>query len=184
MKITISHIRGILVSNIIILGLTACSSEPAPWTRPDESPWSEKHAAAKAAEEVEIIEEPVVVIDEPMPEPVVYEEPVAVVAAPVVVEPEPVELSPEQQVLAMGSGYAVQIYASTNMSSMDKYKVQNGLDDMLVVKTDRDGSPMYVLVSPQAYRTSANAMADELEQKTGTKPWVRSIESLQKVVMQ
>ena len=185
MKITISHIRGILVSNIIILGLTACSSEPAPWTRPDESPWSEKHAAAKAAEEVEVIEEPVIISEpEPMPETVVYEEPVAVVAAPVMVEPEPVELSPEQQILAMGSGYAVQIYASTNMGSMDKFKAQNGLDDMLAVKTDRNGSPMYVLVSPQEDRASANTVAAELEQKTGTKPWVRSIESLQKVIMQ
>jgi cell division septation protein DedD len=43
---------------------------------------------------------------------------------------------------------------------------------------------MYVLVSPQDDRASANTVAAELEQKTGTKPWVRSIESLQKVIMQ
>lgn len=182
MKITISHIRGILVSNIIIFGLAACSSEPAPWTRPDESPWSDKHAAAKAAEEVEVIEDPVV-INEPTPisDPVVIQEPVAVAAVPMMAES--FELTPEQQIIAMDSGYAVQIYASSNMRNVDKFRAQYSLDGMLAVRTDRDGSAMYVLVSPQLDRASANIVASELEQQTGTRPWVRSIVGLQKVVM-
>lgn len=182
MKTTITKIQVILITNILLVGLTACSSEPAPWTRPDESPWSEKHAAVDAGvEEVTIVEEPIVMIEpEPMPEPYMIEEPVAVVAA--VAVPDPVQQTAEEKVMSMDAGYAVQIFASTNMASMDKYKAQNGLDDMMAVRTDRDGSILYVLVSTHPDRASANMEASELEQKTGTKPWVRSILGLQKVV--
>ncbi len=185
-KITIKKIQGILISNILLVGLTACSSEPAPWTRPDESPWSEKHAAAEAGiEDVAVVEEPIVVMEpEPMPEMYMIEEPVAVVAAVAVPEPEPVPMSAEEQIMSMDAGYAVQIFASTNMASMDKYKAEKGLEDMLAVKTDRDGSVMFVLVNTHPDRASANLDAADLEQKTGTKPWVRSILGLQKVVYQ
>ena len=184
MKITIKKIQAILISNILLVGLTACSSEPAPWTRPDESPWSEKHAAAEqsSAEEVIVVEEPIMVVE---PEPYMIEEPVAVVAAVAVPEPEPVPLSAEEQIMAMdSSGYAVQVFAGSTLASIDKYRDENGLEDMLAVKTDRDGSVMYVLVSTHPDRASANADAALLEQRTGTKPWVRSILGLQKVVYQ
>ena len=48
MKIITTY-RGIVIFNLFIVGLTACSSEPAPWTRPDESPWSDQQAAAPAS---------------------------------------------------------------------------------------------------------------------------------------
>lgn len=183
MKITIKTIQGILISNILLAGLTACSSEPAPWTRPDESPWSEKHAAEEqsGAEEVVVVEEPIMIEE---PEPYMIEEPVAVVAAVAVPEPEPVPLSPEEQIMSMDSGYAVQVFAGNALASIDRYRADNELEDMLAVKTDRDGSVMYVLVSTHPDRASANADAALLEQKTGTKPWVRSILGLQKVVYQ
>jgi cell division septation protein DedD len=185
-KITIKHIQGILISNLLLVGLTACSSEPAPWTRPDESPWSEKHAAAKSSsEELAVVEEPVVISEpEPVTEPAMLEEPAPVVAVVAVPEPEPVPQSPEERIMAMDSGYAVQIYASTTLASMNKFIADNSLDGMLPVKTERDGSVVYVLVSPHPDRASANVVAAELEQKTGTKPWIRSIEGLQKVVVQ
>ena len=185
-KITTKYTQGVLFTTIIFVGLTACSSEPAPWTRPDESPWSEKHAAAEASvEEVAVIEEPIVMVEpEPMPELSRFEEPEPVVAAIAVPEPEPVPVSPEEQIMSMDAGYAVQIFASSSMNSMDKFIDTNGLDDMLAVKTDRDGSIVYVLVSAQPDRASADVVAAELEQKTGTKPWVRSILGLQKVVYQ
>ena len=186
MNITIKHMQGILLCSILTVGLTACSSEPAPWTRPDESPWSEKHAAAEAGtEEVAVIDEPIIMVEpEPMPEPSRFDEPEPIVAAIAVPEPEPVPQSAEDHIMAMDSGYAVQIFAASNMSSMDKYIANNGLEDMLSVKTDRDGSVVYVLVSTHPDRASANNVAAELEQRTGTKPWVRSILGLQKVVYQ
>jgi septal ring-binding cell division protein DamX len=182
-KITITKIQAILISNILLVGLTACSSEPAPWTRPDESPWSEKHAAAEqsSAEEVIVVEEPIMVVE---PEPYMIEEPVAVVAAVAVPEPEPVPLSAEEQIMSMDSGYAVQVFAGSTMASIDKFRAENELEDMLAVKTDRNGSVMYVLVSTHPDRASADADAALLEQRTGSKPWVRSILGLQKVVYQ
>ena len=192
MNITIRKIQGILISNLFILGLTACSSEPAPWTRPDDSPWSEKHAAVdSSAQDVAIIEEPVMIDEpivfnepEPMLEPVFIEEPDPVIATVAVPGPDPVAASPEQQILSMDSGYAVQIFASSTMNHMDKFKADYGLDDMLAVRTDRGGSIVYVLVRPTPDRSSANDVAAELEQRTGTKPWVRAIAGLQKVVAQ
>ncbi|MBT8128761.1 MAG: hypothetical protein HKO86_00015 [Gammaproteobacteria bacterium] len=189
MKITIKNIQGILISSILLAGLTACSSEPAPWTRPDESPWTDKRASADTnLEDVAIIEEPIMVVEdtEPMIDPYMIDEPepMAVVAAVAVPEPEPVPLSPEEQIMSMDSGYAVQIFAASSMASMDKYKASNGLEDMLAVKTSRSGEIIYVLVSTHPDRASANMVAAELQQKTGTKPWIRSILGLQKVVYQ
>lgn len=184
--ITTKTIQAILFGNILIFGLTACSSEPAPWTRPDESPWSDKHAKQEASvEEVNVIEEPIVIVEpEPMPEPSRFEEPEPIVAAIAVPEPEPVPMTPEEQIMSMDAGYAVQIFASKDMGNMDKFRSSNGLDDMLAVKTDREGSVVYVLVSTHPDRASANLVAEELEQRTGAKPWVRSIMGLQKVVYQ
>ena len=51
-----------------------------------------------------------------------------------------------------------------------------------MVKTDRSGSVVYVLVDVYNDRTSANAAAVDLEIKTGAKPWVRSVAGLQKIV--
>ena len=183
----------ILICNLLFVGLTACSSEPAPWTRPDESPWSQESVAEErpSAEAVVIEDEPLVMIEPEMSseherfaEPVMIDEPVPVVASVAVPEPDPMPMSPEEQIMAMDSGYAVQIYASSTMSRVDQFKADHGLDDMLAVRTDRDGSIIYVLVSPHFDRSSATTVAAELQQKTGTKPWVRGIPGLQKVVAQ
>ena len=185
-------LRGILIGNVVVFGLAACSSDPAPWTRPDETPWSQKSVAERPAEEMVVVEEEPVVMEEQdlmggperFAEPVFIEEPVPVVAEVAVPEPEPMLMSPEQQILAMDSGYAVQIYASSTMSRVDQFKADYGLEDMLAVRTDRDGSIIYVLVSPQSDRGSATTVAADLQQRTGTKPWVRAIQGLQKVVAQ
>ena len=50
------------------------------------------------------------------------------------------------------------------------------------MKTDRSGSIVYVLVDIHPDRSSANAAAADLEMKTGSKPWVRSVAGLQKIV--
>lgn len=142
--------------------------------------------------EAMIVEEEPMFMDEPemmggperFAEPVMIEEPVPVVAAVAVPEPEPIPMSPEEQILAMDSGYAVQIYASSTINRVDQFKVDYGLDEMLAVRTDRDGSIIYVLVSPHLERSSATTLAADLQQKTGTKPWVRAIQGLQKVVAQ
>lgn len=182
MKTTINVFPGLIAASALVFGLSACSSSPAPWTRPDESPWSSKYAEQEkaVAEDVAVVDAPVV-IEEPAPEPVMVTEPEPVAVAPVVIaEPEPE--TPEQRVLnAAAGGYAVQALAGTK-ASVVKHRDDKGLDDMLAVKTERSGSIIYVLVSLHGDRASANEAAADVESKTGSKPWVRSVESLQKVV--
>lgn len=182
MKITIKQISGIIACIAIVIGLAACSSSPAPWTRPDESPWSDKHAAADQAAPIDDI-----IIDEPMPimveEPMVEPEPEPVMMA----EPEPVAMpmTPEEEVMSMdGKAYAVQVTAMNDIPSMRRYQMRFGLEDLSTVKTDRNGSVIYVLLSLHPDRASANDAAADLELKTGTKPWVRSIAGLQKIIVQ
>lgn len=189
---TIKIIRGVVVSNLIILGLTACSSSPAPWTQENDSPWGAKRAAESESipsdESVTsaVIDEPVM-LDEPAamtePEPVTMYEPAAVMAPVVVAEVE--MLTPEEQVLAMPeSNYAIQVYASKTEDSVEKFKADKDLNDLMTVKTDRSGSIVYVLIDVYPDKAAATAAATDLEIKTGSKPWIRSIGGLQKIVAQ
>ncbi len=188
MEIITKKFRGIAVTNMIILGLAGCSSSPAPWTQADDSPWESKRASeASSVPSDDVVSDsslndPVLLAD---PEPIVMQEPEAV-PAPVMIAPVVVEdLTPEQEIMAMpASNYAVQVYASKNVSSMEAFKTNKGLENLMAVKTDRSGSIVYVLVDVHPDRTSANAAASDLEIKSGSKPWVRSIAGLQKIVAQ
>ena len=190
MEITIKTIRGITVTNLIILGLAGCSSSPAPWTQADESPWESKYAAeASSVPSDDLVSDislndPVLLAD-PEPEPIVMQEPEPApapeVIAPVMVQ----DLTPEQEIMAMPAGnYAVQVYASKTNNSVEKFKSNKGLENLMTVKTDRSGAIVYVLVDVHPDRASASAAAADLETKTGSKPWVRSVAGLQKIVAQ
>ena len=186
MDITIKTIRGVVVTNLIVFGLAACSSSPSPWTQADDSPWGAKHAAA--AENVpsdeaisDITLDDPVLLSDPEPELIVLQEPEPEVIAPVVV----VDLTPEQEIMAMSpANYAVQVYASKTRDSIEKFKNSRYLNDLTIVKTNRSGSIVYVLVDVYPDRNTANAAAPDLEVKTGSKPWVRSLAGLQKIVAQ
>lgn len=108
-------------------------------------------------------------------------QPAPEVIAPVVVEPQ----TPEEQVMAMpASNYAVQVYASKSVSNIEKFRDNNDLNDLMIVKTDRGGDIVYVLVDIHPDRATAKAAAADLEARTGTRPWVRSVAGLQKIVAQ
>ena len=189
MEITIKTIRGIAVTNLIILGLAGCSSSPAPWTQADDDPWGSKHANEEAsipsddAVSDTSLNDPVLLAD-PEPEPIMMQEPDAA-PAPVVIAPVMVAQSAEEEIMNMpGTNYAIQVYASKTVESVDKFKTSKGLEGLMTVKTDRSGSIVYVLVDIHPDRASANAAAGDLEAKTGSKPWVRSVAGLQKIVAQ
>lgn len=190
MEKTIKSIRNVAVTNLIVLGLAACTSSPAPWTQADDSPWGSKRAAEVQnvpADDVvtdTAYSDPVLLAD-PAPEPIMMVEPEAAPAPemimPVVVE----ELTPEQEILSMAaSNYAVQVYASKTVASVEKFINEKGLEGMKTVKTDRSGSMVYVLVDIYPDRATANAAAVDIEKKIGSKPWVRSMAGLQKIVAQ
>ena len=188
MEITIQNIKRIGATNLIILSLVACSSTPAPWTQEDESPWGAKREAEASAVSASALSDtslndPVLLAD-PEPEPIVMQEPEAApapeVIAPVVVEDEP----SSQDIMAMlSSNYAVQVFAAKNIESIEKFKVNKDVSELTTVKTDRSGEIMYVLVDIYPDKASADAAAVELENKTGAKPWVRSLAGLQKIAV-
>ena len=192
---TIKIIRGIATTNVIIFGLAACSSTPAPWTQANDSPWEAKHSAEEQAipsdEAVSdtSLNDPVLLADpepEPMHEPMMMQEP-EMAAAPEVIIPVVVEeeMTPEQEVMALsGSEYAVQVYAGKTMDSVENFKNSKDLTELKTVKTDRSGAIVYILVDIHPDRATANAAASDLEIKTGSKPWVRSVAGLQKIVAQ
>ena len=193
MDITIKTVRGVTICSLFTLGLTACSSSPAPWTQADDSPWGAKHEAeannlpSDEAISDTSLNDPVLLADpEPEPAPIMMTEPepppAPEVIAPVVVQE---ELTPEQEVMAMsGAGYAVQVYAGKTADSVERFRNSKDLSGLTAVKTDRAGSIVYVLVDLHEDRASANAAAANLEVITGSKPWVRSIAGLQKIIAQ
>lgn len=187
MDITIKTIRSVALTNLIILGLAGCSSSPAPWTQADESPWGSKRTEAESSIPPDEVvsdtsySDPVLLAD-PEPEPIMMQEP-DMAPAPEVIAVVVEEMTPEQEILAMpASNYAVQVYASKTQESVDKFKSDKGLENLMSVRTDRAGSIVYVLVDVHPDRATANAAASDLEIKTGSKPWVRSIAGLQKIV--
>ncbi len=186
MEITIKTIRGIAVTNLIILGLAGCSTSPAPWTQADDDPWGSKRASeteslpSDDAVSDTLLNDPVLLAD-PEPEPIMMQEP-EMAPAPEVIVPVMVESAGDDIMSLPGTNYAIQVYASKTEASIDKFKANKGLDGLMTVKTDRSGSIVYVLVDIYPDRASANAEAPNLEAKTGSKPWVRSVAGLQKIV--
>ena len=200
MAITIKTICGVTVTNLIILGSVGCSNTPAPWTQQDDSPWGAKHEAEaqNAAYDQAVLDaslndlnDPVLLAD-PDPEPVVMQAPEAAPApeliTPVVIEEEPevVEEKPAtQDIMAMlSTNYAVQVFAGSTVESVEKFKTNKDVADLMTVKTDRSDSILYVLVDIHSNRAEANTAAAALAIKTGSKPWVRSLSGLQKIVAQ
>ncbi len=199
MNIIIKTICNIAVGNLIIFGLIACSSSPAPWTQVDDSPWGSKRTveAENLSNDIASMSDPVLLAEpEPVvfPETVIMEEPMSTetisqaqpeMITPVMVEPELIveSQSTEHELLGMpSSGYAVQVYAANGLNSIEKFKSMHNVYELKTVATNRSGSIVYVLVDIYSDRASANAAATDLASRTGVKPWVRSMAGLQKVI--
>ena len=192
MALTINKIRGITVTNLVNFGLIGCSNTPAPWTQEDDSPWGAKYEAEanNAAYDETVtdtsLNDPVLLAD-PDIEAIVMDAPEAA-PAPEVIVPVVVEETPEPvstDIMSMlSTNYAVQVFAGNTVESVEKFKAQKAVTDLMTVKTDRSGSIVYVLVDVHPDRATANAAAAELEIKTGSKPWVRSLGGLQAITVQ
>ena len=198
MPVTIKNISGSALSVLIISGLAACSNTPAPWTQADESPWEGKHQAeaqnlpSDEAVSDTSLNDPVLLAD-PVPEleaePIIMHEPEMAepeVIVPVVVEEEPAgqDIIGQDIMAMLSSNYAVQVFAAKSVDNVEQFKQNKDLADLMTVKTDVSGSIVYVLVDIYPTREAADAAAAELEYKTGSKPWVRSLAGLQKIAVQ
>jgi len=116
------------------------------------------------------------------PEPVPVEEMPAEIVEPVVESVE--EVSTESLAASDISGvssksYAVQVYAGRVLANVNRYKETHALDDMEIVKTDRDGEIIYVLVGIHDGYSVASQAATDIEERTGSAAWVRSVSGLQ-----
>lgn len=185
--------------SIMLCGILMSGQAFAAWG--NDSPWSKKHAELNrlAALEEAVIDTPVVQpafrhIAEPIPavalaEPVPMSDPMQmpdVIVSAIEPDPVPVEdvIADEGIAALPGTHFAVQVYASSSTDNLDRYKTSNGLDDLTSVKTERNGAPIYVLISLHEDRNSADEAASNLEQIIGSKPWIRTVGSLQAVMMQ
>ncbi|MES0327250.1 MAG: hypothetical protein ABUK13_03570 [Gammaproteobacteria bacterium] len=184
----IRKIQGILISSLFVVGLAGCSNSPS-WRDADNSPWKTKRDSEDTSFEefVELSPDDAPFAETTMPEP---ERESMFEIEPVLTEPglpEPVEEIPAPSVIgsdimsAPASAYVVQAYAGRKLNNVNGYMSSHDLDQMQIVKTNRDGDILYVLVSLHDGLESAKQASFDLEQRTGSKPWVRSVTGLQRI---
>jgi len=195
----------------VIFALGACSSKPSPWSQ-QASPWdnrqgSEQEVAADQMEaepqspfssDAEMTESSG--IAEPVAEEAIMEEPVATEAEEMAMaelepEPEPMMEEPEPMMEATVVGgdlnsqppghFAVQVVASSNMENLKAFAQRNQLSDEWVAETSVNGKTWFVLLQG-VYPTMSEAKAalEQVSATLDTSPWVRSVGSLQSVMIQ
>lgn len=187
----------------IIGFLSACSSSPSPWTK-QSSPWDQRRdtqapapAASEYKQELAAVDqttsevelsyqteqvESVVPAESAVEEPAMVEPEAAESVAAVAVDSESV--SAEDEILNQPADYyTVQLFASVDIDRVYKFAEQNQLSVRYVVPTVRDDVTWNVLLL-DIYPTLADAKAglSEIEGSLSTKPWIRSLGSLQKLM--
>ncbi|MDH5386836.1 MAG: SPOR domain-containing protein [Gammaproteobacteria bacterium] len=210
----IRKIQGIIISSILLVGLAGCSSsstysgDDSPWKSKRSSERSNEEFVEVGLEDsLEATSiDGMPTTDEMMSEPEMMESPELESISDFDPEPAPVEgLSAFEQLelneatpvieeapsavgsdimSASPSAYVVQVYAGRNLANVKRYISSHGLDNMQIVKTKRNGDVIYVLVGLYANRASAKQALIDLEQSTGSTPWIRQVSELQNIVAQ
>ena len=182
----------------VVVGLSACSSKPSPWTQQSSSPWSNRAEemqapveeapieAPMAMEEVEpvpmeaamMVEEPEPVMEPPMEEPMMME--------PEMVAEEPMMAAMAGDIRSQPPGYfAVQVCASSNMQNLMSFARKHQLPEQWTAETSVNGKVWYVLLQGvYPSKAEAEAALADVSARLDTKPWIRSVGSLQAVMMQ
>ena len=197
----IRKMQGVIISSFCVIGLVGCSNSSS-WRQGDDSPWKSKrdseitNASSEEFVEVGLDTEEIYTDQEPMLdleilEPEVLAEPelesisdfenLEVEAE----EPVPVVATVANNIMGVSStAYAVQVYAGRVEGNVKRYQSSHRLDDMLIVKTNRGGDIFYVLVGVYDDRTAAMQAVKDIEQSTGSKPWMRSVAGLQSIFVE
>lgn len=171
---------------MMVATVSSCSSKPSPWTKKD-SPWGQggstvggnAPAAEEYKDELSAVEEPVDMDSrfgaEPM-DPYAPEDSAAM---------EVVDQAPaDGDIMSLPANYyAVQVMASVDIDRVYKFAERNQLSVRYVVPTLRDGVTWHVLLL-DVYPDFASAKAGvaEMEGLLPTKPWIRKVSSIQKLV--
>lgn len=194
------NIKSLPLSLVLVGGvlLAGCSTKPSPWAE-SSSPWDGRQQQT----EPEVVE-PVVMEDvapvefvdmtameiAPVSGEAMYAEPMSVEA--VAVEPmmmEPVvteEVAPVAAPVSLSAQpadyFVVQVVASSTMAQLNGFANANNLSNEWVAETNVNGKTWYVLMSG-VYPTKSEAdQALASVSSMDTRPWVRSIRSLQSVM--
>ena len=175
--------------------LSACSSEPSPWTK-QQSPWDQRRESMQAPA-AEDYKQDLASVDQGGSEvDLSYQTEPVESYAPGTVDPmameseamaEPVApetMSPEQELMNQPADYyTIQVIASVDVDRVYKFAEQNQLSIRYVVPTQRDGVTWHVLlldVYPDY--PSARAAMQEVAGTLPTKPWIRKVGSVQKLL--
>jgi septal ring-binding cell division protein DamX len=190
----------------VVLALGACSSKPSPWSQ-QSSPWDNQSGVEEAtpsSNEVGFTEknpyEDVVVmpiaepigpagdaIAEPVMEVAMMEEPI--MEAAVTMETEAVA----EPVILMGGDisaqpaeyFAVQVVASSNMENLQAFVNLHHFSAEWIAETSVDGKTWFVLLQGvYATMDEASMALQQVSVNLDTSPWVRSVGSLQAVMIQ
>ena len=174
--------------------LAACSSDPSPWSQ-SSSPWGNKDAQSEEVAAEEVAPEPNAFV-EPVIAPEEAYTPIEPVVAqpvmPVVMEEPVVEAAPARQV-AMATGgdiasqpagyFAVQVCASRTMKQLATFAKRHNLSDQWTAQTTVRGETWFVLLEGvYATREEARDALSRVSGQVDTRPWIRSVGSLQAVM--
>ena len=183
----------------VITLLSACASEPSPWTK-QQSIWDQRRQETAEAPSADQYKEELGAVDQGTATEVdlSYQTEQVESFAPemAVEEAEPVEAAammapettgmtaPEQEIMNQPADYyTVQLIASVDVDRVYKFAEQNQLSIRYVVPTMRDGVIWYVLlldVYPD-YSSARTAM-EEVAATLPTQPWIRKVGSVQKLI--
>ena len=163
-------VKSLLLLSVLGI-LTACSSKPSPWAE-KSSPWAEEQNQQETTDDVvDAMDGPVGMAgmdDAPMVE--------SGMTAP----PSTGDLG------SLPTNYfTVQLCASSSMENLRFFARQHGLSDQWTARTNVNGRTWYVLLLG-VYPTrgeAASALAG-VRSRLDTTPWIRSLGSLQSVLIQ
>ena len=193
----------------VVFALGACSSKPSPWSQ-QASPWDNRQSSeqevatvdematesesqspfvndAETTESSGIAEPEGAVFEEPMMEEPMMEEPVDAESEAMV------EQEPMMEASMVGGDinsqppghFAVQVVASSNMGNLNAFAKRHQISDEWVAETNVNGKTWFVLLQG-VYPTMSEAKAalEQVSVSLDTSPWVRSVGSLQAVIIQ
>lgn len=161
-----SSVKPLLLSALLVV-LTACANKPSPWA--EESGFTD-----------EVMEEPAMIEDMGGPVGIAGMDEASMTESTMTAEPQAGDLNS-----VPANYFTVQVCASSSMENLRFFARQHDLSDQWAARTNVNGKNWYVLLLG-VYPTrgeAASALAG-VRNRLDTAPWIRSLGSLQAVLIQ
>lgn len=166
---------------IVLFGvLAACSSKPSPWSE-KSSPWAEGAGGSQQgfSDEIIVADEPAMIEDLGAPVGVAGMDDVPMVESTMSAMPQTGDLRS-----VPANYFTVQVCASSSMENLRFFARQHNISDQWAARTNVNGRNWYVLLLG-VYPTRGEAVnaLTGVRNRLDTTPWVRSMGSLQAVLI-